>query len=64
MYIKEHEDLMHKEISVQKYTEVELLGPWVTHHNVEDEFQHVNLKDSGSFVGKSISKILFILLTF
>lgn len=54
-YFKPSDDVISKEISIQKYTNIEILGSWIQEEEKEI-FTPINLCDAGNYVGKSISK--------
>lgn len=56
-YFKAEEGLLPVEISIQKFTEVEILNPWIPE---EDSCSPVELKNCAEFIGRRICKLFSV----
>ncbi|XP_051155222.1 uncharacterized protein LOC127277869 [Leptopilina boulardi] len=56
-YFKTEEGLLLVEISIQKFTEVEILNPWIPE---EDSCSPVELKNCAEFIGRRISVVGYL----
>lgn len=53
------EDTMSIEVSIQKYTDVEILVPWASEE--EESFLCIELDKAANFIGKLVCKYIFII---